>query len=91
MKQRAIEYFFKHRIDSEFSNEYFRHTGIDLLNIQKPYPFYDLLHAALTHKLNITHETSESLGLNERIVCYTDGSKSLRRVGAGFCLMFDKK
>jgi hypothetical protein len=34
MKQRAIEYFFKHGIDSELSNEYFRHTGIDLLNIQ---------------------------------------------------------
>jgi hypothetical protein len=54
MKQRAIEYFIKHGIDTELSNEYFRHTGIDLLNIQKPYPFYDLPHPALTHKLNRT-------------------------------------
>jgi uncharacterized protein YehS (DUF1456 family) len=81
LKQRAVQYFIKNGITNELTEFYLQDLNIDLSNIQKPFKTDELPHFALRNKANIVSE------ITDKLIAFTDGSKSSRGVGAAYCLL----
>ncbi len=72
-------------IENGITNYYFGSTGIDLTNVQKAFDLLNALHFAFRKPIDIVHSLPK-----DRIHVYTDGPKSQRGVGSGFCVTFEE-
>ncbi len=81
LKQRAIEYYVKHGIQTDAFYEYFREMNFDLNNVQKSFPYYKLPHPASTRVLDIRLEEIESLSNEDQTIVFTFGSKIVMSIG----------
>ncbi len=81
LKQTAAHFFIKKGINNSLTESYFSDINLDLTLIQKPFKYEELPHFALRSKPKIVTE------INDRIIAFTDGSKSEAGVGSAFCIL----